>query len=207
MKDGKMMRKERMSLGAMLFAVLLIILAVFGAFGAPHFVTPEMTLRNGLTDAQYEKLWAMGRSPRVDPGTIRDLIFRSSRYENTTNWFAVIGKTNDFAKLVVKQDGEIQDLGRRVDEERATNATLRAEIWRVEREVSHKELLITNEVDALVADIADSDDLAAQYRRKADELRIFPTLSSAFRVAATNEAERARRFEVRIRKLLEIPEN
>ena len=207
MKNGKMTCEEKMSLGVMLLATLLIIIAVFGAFGAPHFVTPEMTLRNGLTDAQYEKLWAMGRSPRVDPGTVRDLIFRSSRYENVTNWIGVVGKTNDFAKLVLKQDGEIQDLGRRVDEELATNAMLRAEIRRIEREVSHKANLITNEVNELTADIAESAELAAKYRRKADELRLFPTLAAAFRTAATNETERARRFDVRIRKLLEIPEN
>lgn len=76
------------------FAACLLAASAF-----PRFVTPEMTLRNGLTDEQYEKLWAMGRNPRIDPQTARNWAFRASRYENTTNWFGLVGKTNDFARM------------------------------------------------------------------------------------------------------------
>lgn len=99
------MKQENKSfeVGALMLAVMVAVLALFSAFGAPHFVTPEMTLRNGLTDEQYEKLWAIGRSPRISPNAARDWIFRASRYENATNWFGIIGKTNDFARLCMVQ--------------------------------------------------------------------------------------------------------
>lgn len=70
------------------------------AVAAPRFVTPNMTLRNGLTDEQYELLWKQGKNPKIDIATARDWVFRSSRFANVTNWLGIIGKTNDFARLV-----------------------------------------------------------------------------------------------------------
>lgn len=83
-----------------------LVLAIFGmvyvsAIAAPRFVTPSMIKRNGLTDEQYELLWKQGKNPKVDVATMRDLIFRSSRYTNVVDWLNVIGKTNNFARLVV----------------------------------------------------------------------------------------------------------
>lgn len=82
-------------------AILLFsVFAVFANNAAPHFVTPSMTYRNGLTDEQYEMLWRQGKNPRIGIAEARDWIFRSSRFQNVTNWLEVIGKTNDFARLV-----------------------------------------------------------------------------------------------------------
>lgn len=86
-------------------AVLVIIGFSKVALSAP-FVTPGMMKRNGLTDEQYEMLWKAGKNPKVDIATLRDLIFRSGRYGNVTNWLDICGKTNDFAKLSFKLQDE-----------------------------------------------------------------------------------------------------
>lgn len=82
------------------FAALVAVILTGIACAAPNFVTPSMVKRNGLTDEQYELLWKQGKNPKVDVATMRDLIFRSSRFANVTNWLEVIGRTNDFARLV-----------------------------------------------------------------------------------------------------------
>lgn len=66
------------------------------------FITPDMMKRNGLTDEQYEALWAIGKNPQVDIGAARQWVYRSSRYQNVTNWLDVIGRTNNFAALAAK---------------------------------------------------------------------------------------------------------
>lgn len=91
-----------------------------------RFVTPEMTLRNGLTDAQYESLWAAGRNPRIDPQTARDWVYRAARFQNSTNWFHIIGRTNDYARLVVPTMTANEQLT-------ATNAVLVHAVGRLER--------------------------------------------------------------------------
>ena len=73
---------------------------------APPFVTPAMMKRNGLTDEQYELLWKQGKNPKIDVATARDWIFRASRYTNVVEWLDVCGKTNDFAKLSHKLQGD-----------------------------------------------------------------------------------------------------
>ena len=65
-----------------------------------------MMKRNGLTDEQYELLWKQGKNPQIDIGAARDWIFRASRYTNVVEWLDVCGKTNDFAKLSHKLQGE-----------------------------------------------------------------------------------------------------
>lgn len=86
---------------------LFSILAVFvNNAGAAPFVTPDMIKRNGLTDEQYEMLWRQGKNPRIDIGTVRQLMFRAGRYGNVTNWLDICGKTNDFAKLSFKLQGD-----------------------------------------------------------------------------------------------------
>lgn len=73
---------------------------------APPFITPAMMKRNGLTDEQYQLLWEQGRNPQIDVATARDWIFRSSRYTNVVEWLEICGKTNDFAKLSHKLQGD-----------------------------------------------------------------------------------------------------
>ena len=65
-----------------------------------------MMKRNGLTDEQYELLWSQGKNPQIDIGAARDWIFRSSRYTNVVEWLEVCGRTNDFAKLSHKLQGD-----------------------------------------------------------------------------------------------------
>ena len=91
-----------------LFAGLLICLsfAAYAAYAAPHFVTPAMMKRNGLTDEQYQALWNQGKNPQIDIATARDWIFRASRYTNVVEWLEICGKTNDFAKLSHKLQGD-----------------------------------------------------------------------------------------------------
>ena len=86
---------------------------IFGIVGfalvchaAPPFVTPAMMKRNGLTDEQYELLWKQGKNPQIDVATARDWIFRASRYTNVVEWLEVCGKTNDFARLSHKLQGD-----------------------------------------------------------------------------------------------------
>lgn len=66
------------------------------------FITPDMMKRNGLTDEQYEALWAIGKNPRIDIGAARQWVYRSSRYQNVTNWLGIIGRTNNYAALAAK---------------------------------------------------------------------------------------------------------
>jgi len=73
---------------------------------APPFVTPAMMERNGLTDEQYELLWKQGKNPQIDVATARDWIFRASRYTNVVEWLEICGRTNDFAKLSHKLQGD-----------------------------------------------------------------------------------------------------
>lgn len=86
---------------ATVVVVIGILVWCMSSFGAPHFVTPGMIQRNGLTDEQYELLWCQGKHPQITIDAARDWIFRASRYHNVTNWLEVIGRTNDFARLVI----------------------------------------------------------------------------------------------------------
>ena len=89
----------------------VIIITLFAVLGtavcaAPSFVTPAMMKRNGLTDEQYELLWKQGKHPKIDIAAARDWIFRASRYNNVVEWLEICGKTNDFAKLSHKLQGD-----------------------------------------------------------------------------------------------------
>ena len=88
-----------------IFAGLLVCLS-FAVLSAPSFVTPAMMKRNGLTDEQYELLWKQGKNPQIDVATARDWIFRASRYTNVVEWLEICGKTNDFARLSHKLQGD-----------------------------------------------------------------------------------------------------
>lgn len=84
------------------FFNLLLISSAMGLFAAPKFVTKEMLIRRGLTDAQYEALWKMGRNPRIDPSAAREWMYKASRYDNATNYIGIIGRTNNFARLALE---------------------------------------------------------------------------------------------------------
>ncbi len=77
-----------------------ISLALLAAnLAAAPFLTPSMIRRNGLTDEQYEALWKAGKHPRIEPAAARDWMRRAYRYQNVTNWLAICGETNNFARL------------------------------------------------------------------------------------------------------------
>lgn len=94
--------------------------ALLSAASAAPFVTPGMIKRNGLTDEQYQLLWAQGKNPKIDQTAARDWIFRSGRYQNVTNWLDICGTSNNFAKLSYT----LQDENFKLEE---TNAVIRAE--------------------------------------------------------------------------------
>ena len=101
--------------------ILFAVCLSSAVFAAPPFVTPSMIQRNGLTDEQYELLWSQGKNPKIDIATARDWIFRASRYTNVVEWLDVCGRTNDFAKLSHKLQGDNFILT-------ATNSAMRTEI-------------------------------------------------------------------------------
>lgn len=111
---------------------LVVIGLALAASAAPNFVTPNMMKRNGLTDEQYQFFWKLGKNPHVDLATARDWYFRSRRYENVTNWLEVVGKTNDFARLVVPTMTTNEWLT-------ATNRTLKTRVVNLTRAVEDLE--------------------------------------------------------------------
>lgn len=73
---------------------------------ATPFITPGMIKRNGLTDEQYAYLWSIGKNPTIDQATARNWIYRANRYTNVVDWLDICGKSNDFAKLSHKLQGD-----------------------------------------------------------------------------------------------------
>lgn len=147
-------------------SVFAFLLAAISANSAP-FVTPGMTKRNGLTDAQYEALWRVGKNPRIDQTAARDWIFRAGRYQNVTNWLDICGTSNNFAKLSYKlQDDnfKLEETNKAVTAENrvlvASNATLYVEM------VILAETNAVLEVDAKKAQKVEKN---AQKAKKKDE--------------------------------------
>lgn len=158
-----------------------------GAFASPKFVTPDMIKRNGLTDEQYEMLWKQGKHPRIDIATARDWVFRSSRFQNVTNWLEVIGKTNDFARLVVPTMTTNEMLI-------ATNKIICAINGRLERDIE----VLKYEVDEVTKELeeAQSEAAVAKEIRKAAKRteknisKVVKELEKA-KKKASDEAEKA----------------
>lgn len=126
------------------------------AFAAP-FVTPEMMKRNGLTDEQYEQLWAMGKNPQIDIAAAREWMFRAKRYDNVRDWLDTIGKTNNFAALAAR----VPDLEIERDTLLSSNTTLRvsAERWHENAEAwfeSYTNSLAQVEIETKRADAAEA---------------------------------------------------
>lgn len=163
----------------------LLVSAIFGtivicsSFAAPQFVTPAMMKRNGLTDAQYELLWKQGKNPQIDIATARDWIFRASRYTNVVEWLEICGKTNDFAKLSHKLQGDNFALT-------ATNGVLAASVreWKRNAEdwqASAEEWMeaATNNAARVERVTAALDEKRAEYVEKRDKSAL-PTTKALY---------------------------
>lgn len=121
---------KKFTIGIMIAFVVALLAGVL--FAEPTFVTGRMMdRRNGLTDAQYEALWKIGRNPAITPQAARDWMFRASRYQNVTNWLDVCGQTNDFAKLSYRLGDEVIVLG-------DSNVVLRADLKTTKDELDHE---------------------------------------------------------------------
>lgn len=133
-----------------LFAIMVLLCGGLAAIShaAPPFITPAMMKRNGLTDEQYELLWKQGKNPKIDVATARDWIFRASRYTNVVEWLEICGRTNNFAKLSHKLQGDNFELTE-------TNKAVKAE---------NVELVLKNKT--LEIDLADADG----YRKAVKEI-------------------------------------
>lgn len=161
-----------------LFAVSLICLS-FLSHAAPQFITSGMMKRNGLTDEQYQMLWNQGKNPQIDIATARDWIFRASRYTNVVEWLDICGRTNDFAKLSHKLQGDNFALAE-------TNGMLAASVseWKrnAEEWQSSAEKWMdsaTNSIARVKRVTAALDERRAEYVEKRDKSAI-PALYQAF---------------------------
>ena len=159
---------------------------IFGIVGfalvchaAPPFVTPAMMKRNGLTDEQYEMLWKQGKNPQIDVATARDWIFRASRYTNVVEWLDVCGKTNDFARLSHKLQGDNFALA---ETNSALAASVRewkssAENWQASAEAWMDEA--TNNAARVERVTAALDERRAEYVEKRDKAAL-PTIKAIY---------------------------
>lgn len=163
----------------------LIVSAIFGtivicsSFAAPPFVTPAMMKRNGLTDEQYQLLWKQGKNPQIDIATARDWIFRASRYTNVVEWLEICGRTNDFAKLSHKLQGDNFELMQ-------TNGVLAASVreWKrnaKEWQVSAEKWMVsaTNNIARVERVSAAIDEKRAEYVEKRDKSSL-PTTKALY---------------------------
>lgn len=146
---------------------------------AQNFVTPAMMKRNGLTDAQYELLWKQGKNPQIDVATARDWVFRASRYTNVVEWLEICGKTNDFAKLSHKLQGDNFALIE-------TNGFLAASVREWKKEAKGWEVLAetwmtsaSNNAARVERVTAALDDKRAEYVEKADKAAL-PTTKAIY---------------------------
>lgn len=130
---------------------ILIALSLIAALAAnaasPTFVTKAMMdRRNGLTDAQYEYLWSIGKSLPLNQRAARDLIFRAGRYQNVTNWLDICGKTNNFAALSYDLQGKnfVLDATNKVLV--ATNQVLEAQCVKMADVIYDQYVSLTNQM-------------------------------------------------------------
>lgn len=168
-------------------AIVILAVSMLGAGAAlssPRFVTPDMVKRNGLTDEQYEALWAIGRNPRIDQSAARDWMFRAARGNNVREWLEVIGKTNDFARLVVPTMETNEVLV-------ATNAALRISVENWKGDAKSWYTRATNEIaraDALEYDANILKALRKSAARTQKNLeKVVKTLEKAKKKAETEE--------------------
>lgn len=87
-----------------LIALSVLFSAV--AFAASCACIPrEWCMRNGLTDEQIDGMFGRFKDPnfsvRITRETWNNIKFNTHRYNNVTNWLGIIGRTNNYARLVV----------------------------------------------------------------------------------------------------------
>lgn len=161
--------------------IIITLCAILGMAvnAAPNFVTPAMMKRNGLSDEQYQLLWKQGKNPQIDVATARDWIFRASRYTNVVEWLEICGKTNDFAKLSHKLQGDNFALVE-------TNGFLAASVIEWEKEANGWKALAekwmesaTNNAARVERVTAALDDKRAEYVEKADKAAL-PTTKAIY---------------------------
>lgn len=155
--------------------ITLAVILVTAVHAAPSFVTPAMVKRNGLTDEQYQLLWSLGKHPQIDVAAARDWVFRASRYTNVVEWLEICGKTNDFAKLSLKLQGDNFKLVE-------TNGVLAASISEWKRNAKDWQAAAewwmdaaTNNVARVERVIAALEDKRAEYVEKADKANLLST--------------------------------
>lgn len=127
--------------------VALAVLFLAVAFAASCACIPrEWCMRNGLTDEQIDGMFGRFKDPnfsiRITRETWNNIKFNTHRYNNVTNWLGVIGRTNNYARLVVPT--------------MATNEVLRVENGTLSRSNS----VLRTEVEILEPD-------AKEYRKAA----------------------------------------
>jgi len=103
--------------------------------------------RNGLTDEQYQYLWSIGKNPQISQKAARDWMFRAGRYTNVVDWLGICGKTNDFAKLSHKLQGDNFAL----EETNAVVVSENKDLWRTNAIVVAENVVLTEENEILVA--------------------------------------------------------
>ena len=162
-------------------AIIITLCAILGMAvnAAPNFVTPAMMKRNGLSDEQYQLLWKQGKNPQIDVATARDWIFRASRYTNVVEWLEICGKTNDFAKLSHKLQGDNFALVE-------TNGFLAASVIEWEKEANGWKALAEKWMESAINNAARVervtaalDDKRAEYVEKADKAAL-PTTKAIY---------------------------
>lgn len=163
----------------LLVSAIFCTIVICSSFAEPKFVTPAMMKRNGLTDEQYQLLWKQGKNPQIDVATARDWIFRASRYTNVVEWLEICGKTNDFAKLSHKLQGDNFALIE-------TNGFLAASVREWKKEAKGWEVLAetwmtsaSNNAARVERVTAALDEKRAEYVEKADKAAL-PTTKAIY---------------------------
>lgn len=121
------------TLPLLLAMALILAFAVFDFFHANAACMPlEWVMRNGLTDEQISSILSKDASTtiRLNANMWRNVEFNTHRYNNVTNWLAVIGETNEFARLVVPLTATNEILT-------AENAALTRQVETLSAELSH----------------------------------------------------------------------
>lgn len=99
----------------------LIMLSMLPAICLGYAITPQMVLRNGLTDEQYENYFR--RNPdgelKISASTWRRYRFIESRWDNVVEWLNIAGPSNNFGAVLASNVSKMESLA-------VSNATLKA---------------------------------------------------------------------------------
>jgi len=178
----------------MKYLLLSACLFCLTSFSYPTFVTPSMTdRRNGLTDEQYQYLWSIGKNPQISQKVARDWMFRAGRYTNVVDWLGICGKTNDFAKLSHKLQGDnfqLEETNKVVVAENQTLASSNT-VLVIENEV----LVATNAVLEVDAKKAQKVEKAADKAKKKDQKNFQKWVSDTEKAKSKSSADMAEFYD------------